>query len=177
MRVFLSKIYDVGGYLAGASVLAIFVIMIGSTVMRGFGVATGGTDDIVAWLAAAAALLAMAHTFQHGDMVRMTLVLEQLPAPARRWAEVLALLIGTIACTYLAYWVSFSVHESWLLEDMSNGLIVIPLWIPQLILLIGAVLLAVALLDELLWVLAGNVPRYVSAVQQRRAGGDFGEGA
>ena len=59
---------------------------------------------------------------------------------------------------------------------MSNGLIVVPLWIPQLILVIGALLLAVALLDELLWVLAGNVPRYVSAVKTRRASGDFGEG-
>jgi TRAP-type C4-dicarboxylate transport system permease small subunit len=176
MRALLSKIYDLAGYAAGASVVAIFLVMISATVLREIGVASGGTDDIVAWLAAAAALLAMAHTFQHGDMVRMTLILERLPAPARRWAEVLALSVGTISCIYLAWWVSVSVHQSWMLEDMSNGLIVVPLWIPQLILVFGALLLAVALLDELLWVLAGNVPRYVSAVKTRHASGDFGEG-
>ncbi len=175
MRRILTTLYDLAGYLAGAAVLGIFLIMIGTTVLRQFGTATGGSDDVVAWLAAAAALLAMAHTFQHGDLVRMTLAIEKLPAGARRWAEALALAIGTVACTYMAYWVTISVHQTWQLEDMANGLIVIPLWIPQLSMVIGSLLLAVAMLDELLRVLAGHTPRYVTAVDRRRASGDFGE--
>lgn len=177
MRRILDGLYDLGGYIAGAAVLAIFLVMIGSTVLRTFGHATGGTDDIIAWLAATAALLGLAHTFRHGDMVRMTLVLDRLP-PRPRWClEVVVLTIASIACLYLAYWVTVSVHQTWVLEDMANGLIVIPLWIPQLTLVFGAVLLAVAMLDELQWVISGHVPHYVQAVRDRRAAGEYGEGA
>ena len=175
MRKFLDKIYDIAGYAAGVSVLGIFLTMIVTTGMRQFGLRTGGTDDVVSWLAAAAAFLGMAHTFRHGDMVRMTLVFEQLSPRLRHCAEIVALLVGTVVCAYLAYWVVFSVHESRQLEDMSNGLIVIPLWIPQLSFIAGAVLLAVAMADELLHVLAGNRPRYVTAVEERHARGDFSE--
>ena len=175
MRKILTKIYDLAGYAAGLSVLAIFLIMIATTGMRQLGLRTGGTDDVVSWLAAAAAFLGMAHTFQHGDMVRMTLIFEQLSPRLRHAAEVLALLVGSVACCYLAYWVLFSVRESWELQDMANGLIVIPLWIPQLSFAVGAVLLAVALIDELLFVLSGRRPRYVTAVEERHARGDFSE--
>ncbi len=177
MRSMLNRLYDLGGYIAAAAVLAIFVVMIGSTTLRALGVATGGTDDIIAWLAATAALLGLAHTFRHGDMVRMTLVLERLPPGPRRWLEVVALSVATVSCMYFAYWMVISVHQTWMLEDMANGLIVLPLWIPQLTLVVGSVLLAIATLDELLQVLGGRVPSYVQAVKDRRAAGDFGEGA
>jgi TRAP-type C4-dicarboxylate transport system permease small subunit len=177
MRRILNALYDAGGWIAAAAVLGIFLVMIGSTALRFFGIATGGTNDIVAWLAATAALLGLAHTFRNGDMVRMTLVLDKLPDVPRRCMEVLALAIGSAAGLYLVFWTVISVHQSWMLEDMANGLIVIPLWIPQLALVFGALLLALALLDELLWVLQGRTPHYVQAVKDRRAAGDFGEGA
>ena len=82
MRRFLDRLYDAAGVLAGLCVLAIFVVMIGAAVMRQLGLRTGGTDDIVAWLCAAAGFLAMAHTFRHGDFVRVVLLLDRLP-PAR----------------------------------------------------------------------------------------------
>ena len=54
MRRTLDFIYDAAGYLAAFFVFAIFAVMIGSTVMREMGLRTGGTDDIVAWVCAAA---------------------------------------------------------------------------------------------------------------------------
>jgi hypothetical protein len=39
---------------------------------------------------------------------------------------------------------------------MSNGVIAVPIWLPQLSFLAGAVLLTIAVLDELIHVLGGN---------------------
>jgi TRAP-type C4-dicarboxylate transport system permease small subunit len=58
---------------------------------------------------------------------------------------------------------------------MTTGLLVVPLWIPQLAFAFGAVLLFIALLDELVSVLRGAAPSYVVAADERRAKGDYSE--
>jgi TRAP-type C4-dicarboxylate transport system permease small subunit len=58
---------------------------------------------------------------------------------------------------------------------MANGLIAIPLWIPQSSFVIGALLLFVAVLDELVLVLRGGTPSYVTATEERHRRGDFTE--
>ena len=58
---------------------------------------------------------------------------------------------------------------------MANGLIVIPMWVPQLSFVVGAGLLFVAVLDELVTVMRGGKPGYVIATEERHARGDFTE--
>lgn len=175
MRRALDFAYDLAGYLAGACVAAIFVVMIAQTVMRELGLRTGGSDDIVAWLTAAAAFLAMAHTFKHGDFVRVGLVLERLGPAARRGLEIFVLVVGSIAATYLALAGCRFVYESWQFNDMATGLIAMPLWIPQSSFVAGASLFALAMIDELVRTVRGAVPSYVEAVAARHARGDFSE--
>ncbi|MEY4072911.1 MAG: hypothetical protein RJA29_268 [Pseudomonadota bacterium] len=115
----------------------------------------------------------MAHAFKHGDFVRVTLLLDALPAGARRTLEILSLLVGTLAVGYLAWWACLFTYESWEFNDIAQGLLPIPLWIPQLSFAIGSVLLWLALVDELFLVLGGGVPSYVREVQERHARGDF----
>ncbi len=175
MRSFLDKLYDAAGYLAAFFVFAIFVVMIGQTVMRELGLRTGGTDDIVAWFCAASAFLAMAHTFRWGDFVRVTLLLDNLGPRARHLFEVWSLAVAAVFVGYLALSTCRFVHDSWQFNDMANGLIAIPLWIPQLSFVAGAALLFVAIVDELILVLRGSRPTYVTAMQERHARGDFSE--
>ncbi|HEY7680984.1 MAG TPA: TRAP transporter small permease subunit [Terriglobia bacterium] len=175
MRRLLDFLYDAAGYLAAFFVFAIFAVMIGQTVMREIGLSTGGTDDLVAWFGAAAAFLAMAHAFRRGDFVRVVLLLQHLGPRARRLAEAASLAVAACFCGYLAFWVSRFVHESWQFHDMANGLIAIPLWIPQTSFVIGAILLFVAVLDEFVVVLRGGTPGYVTATEERRRRGDFTE--
>ena len=175
MRAALDRLYDAAGYAAGACVAAIFVVMIAQTIMRTLSLRTGGTDDIVAWLCAAAAFLAMAHTFKHGDIVRVTLLLDKFSPRMRRAVELGALAVGTLFTGYLAYAGGRYVIESWQFNDMANGLIAMPLWIPQLSFLVGAGLLFIAVADELLRVIRGATPSYVAAIEARHARGDFTE--
>jgi len=175
MRKTLNLLYDAAGYLAAFFVFAIFAVMIGQTLMREVGMRTGGTDDIVAWFCAASAFLAMAHTFRWGDFVRVTLLLDNLQPRARHVFEACSLTIAAAFIGYLAYSTCRFVYESWQFNDMANGLIAIPMWIPQMSFLVGALLLFVAVVDELVLVLRGRRPIYVTAMEERHARGDFSE--
>ena len=173
MRKFLDRLYYGAGALAALCVLAICILMIGQSILREFEVKTGATNDVVAWLCAAAAFLAMAHSFKHGDFVRVTLLLEKVRPPARRALEITSLAIACVAIGYLAFWATRFAWESYVFNDMANGLLAIPLWIPQTTFVLGSWLFFVAVVDEMVLVLMGNRPTYVVAVEERHAHGDF----
>jgi TRAP-type C4-dicarboxylate transport system permease small subunit len=173
IRRWLDRLYLAAGAVAALMVALICVLMIGQSIMRGLGLRTGAVNDVVAWCCAAAAFLAMAHAFKHGDFVRVTLVLEKLgPAWAHRF-ELFALAVGSLATGYLAFWANRFTYESWEFNDVAQGLLALPLWIPQSSFAFGALLLWVAVLDEFVIVLRGGRPTYVVAVEQRHAAGDF----
>ena len=174
-RRLLDTLYDGAGYLAGGFVFAIFAVMVGASVMRELGLRTGGTDDLVAWFCAAAGFLAMAHTFRRGDFVRVELLIDRLGERRARQVEVLALLVGALFVAFLTWAAGLFVYESWDFGDMANGLVPIPLWIPQSSFVLGAVLLLAAIVEELIAVLHGRRPSYVVAVEERHARGDFTE--
>jgi TRAP-type C4-dicarboxylate transport system permease small subunit len=173
VRRFLDAVYLGAGYAAAVMVLAVAVLMIGQSILREFHVATGAVNDVVAWCCAAAAFLAMAHAFKHGDFVRVTLTTEHLPSSWQRRFELFALGVGSAATGYLAWWANRFTFESWQFNDLAQGLLPLPLWIPQSSFALGAALLFVAVVDELIIVWRGGRPSYVVAVEQRHAQGDF----
>ena len=173
MRKFLDCLYLVAGGIAALCVLAICVLMIGQSVLREFGFRTGAVNDIVAWLCAGAAFLAMAHAFKHGDFVRVTLLIEKLNPRQRQQMELFSLGFGAVAVGYLACWATLFTYESWEFKDMAGGLLPIPMWIPQLSFLVGAWLFFIAVVDEFVIVASGKRPTYVVAVEERHAQGDF----
>jgi TRAP-type C4-dicarboxylate transport system permease small subunit len=173
MRRFLDRLYLAAGALAALCVLTICVLMIGQSILREFGVRTGATNDVVSWLCAAAAFLAMAHAFKHGDFVRVTLLLEKVSAPVRRVLEIVSLVIACFAVGYLAFWATRFTWESYEFNDMAGGMLAIALWIPQTTFVAGSWLLFIAVLDEMVLVARGARPTYVTAVEERHAHGDF----
>ena len=173
MRRWLDRLYLAAGAVGAFFVLVIGVLMIGQSVLREFGVRTGAVNDVVAWCCAAASFFAMAHAFKHGDFVRVTLLLDAVPAAARRALELAALTIGTVAVGYLAWWACRFTYDSWRFNELAQGLLPIPIWVPQSSFALGALLLLVAMVDELILVLRGGRPTFVTAVEERHAHGDF----
>jgi TRAP-type C4-dicarboxylate transport system permease small subunit len=171
----LDGLYLFAGQLAALSVLLIFVLMILASIGRVAGWRVGWVADIVSWLCAASAFLAMAHAFKHGDFVRVTLLLEKVPPRVRRVLEAIALSIAVVAIGYLAFWAMRFTLESWQFNDIAGNMVAIPIWIPQMGFVLGAVLLAIAVIDELVIVLRGHKPTYVRLVEERHARGDFSE--
>jgi TRAP-type C4-dicarboxylate transport system permease small subunit len=175
LRKILHKVLDGFGVVSAAFVFAIFVVMLGAALLRTAGMKTGGSDDIVSWLTAAAAFFGLAHTFRHGDFVRMGLVIEKLKPSTRRVVEIVALVIGVVFTGYLFASVAAYVWDSYKFGDVADGLVPIKKWIPQMSIVIGTFLLFLACVDELIHLLRGGVPSYISAVEERHARGDFSE--
>ena len=173
MRRLLDRLYLASGAIGAAFIALIALLMIAQSVLREFGVRTGAVNDVVAWSCAAASFFAMAHAFKHGDFVRVTLLLERLPASTRRWLEILCLSIAVVCVGYLAWWANKFTYDSWAFNEVAQGLLPIPIWIPQLSFALGSLLLLVAVVDELIIVLRGGKPTYVAAVEERHAKGDF----
>jgi len=139
------------------------------------GILVRGADDIVSWLCAAAAFLALGHTFRHGELVRVGLWLERLGPRARRVMEIWALTATALFGAYMLWAVSRFIYESWQFNEVAQGLIKVPIWIPQTSFLAGVVIFFIAVLDELVSVLRNQKPAYQLADEARRAAGDFSE--
>lgn len=164
----------VGAAVAGAACIALIcVLMVAQSLGRQFGFPTGAINDVVSWLCAAAAFLTMAHAFKHGDFVRVTLLLEKCNAARRHRLEVACLVLATASIAYLAWWACRFTYQSWEFHEVAQGLWAVPIWIPQLSFAFGSLLFLVAVVDELVLVLQGDVPTFVRLVEERHAQGDF----
>jgi TRAP-type C4-dicarboxylate transport system permease small subunit len=173
LRAVLDAVYLISAVLGAVCVALICILMVSQSVGREFGVKTGATNDIVSWLCAAAAFLTMAHAFKHGDFVRVTLVLEKVSAKTRHVLELVSLFIALVAVAYLALWACRFTYQSFEFNELAQGLLPLPIWIPQMSFAFGSVLLLVAVLDEFVIVARGGVPTFVRLTAERHAKGDF----
>jgi TRAP-type C4-dicarboxylate transport system permease small subunit len=175
VRGFLDRLYAVSGALAAACLAGVAAVMLAQAGLRTAGFLFRGADDIVGWLCAGSAFLALGYTFRHGDLVRVSLLIDRLPPAARHGAEV-ACLCAALVVTGYSEWAAVSfVYESWKFNELAQGLIRIPIWMPQTTLVAGMLVLAIAVLDELVVVLRGGKPAYRLAEEARRANKDFSE--
>src|SRR6476659_1582184 len=157
MRVFLDRLYLYSGYLAGAFMLAIFVLMMLLSAGRPIGLNIPAADDFVSWCMAAMAFLGLAHTFRGGEMIRVGLLIDKLPSKSRHWVEIVCLVIGI---GFIAFCACPLFRNSWRFHEMSQGVISIPMWIPQIGYAAGLIILLIAFVDEFIHVIRGNPPRY-----------------
>ncbi|MDB5808892.1 MAG: hypothetical protein JWN94_1014 [Betaproteobacteria bacterium] len=171
----LDNLYYASGAFAAICLALICVLMLAQAFGREAGLLIRGADDIAAWLTAASAFFALGHTFRHGELVRVGLWIDMLKGRMRRWAEIIALSITACFVGYMLWAVAKFVFESWKFHEVAQGLIRIPIWIPQLSFLLGVLIFFIAVIDDLAVVLRGETPAYQVAEDARRASGDFSE--
>ena len=160
LRAFLDRLYLYSGYAAGLFLVLIFGIMMYMSLGRQLGLNLPAGDDFASWCMAAMSFLGLAHTFRKGEIIRVGLVIEQLTGRKRWLLEVFALGVATAFTMYFAWYAVAMTYDSWRFHDMAQGVLAVPLWMPQLGYCGGLVILAVALVDEMVHVLRGNAPTY-----------------
>ena len=175
MRRFLNRLYDAAGALAALCLASIALVMLAQAAMREMGMLLRGADDIVGWLCAACAFLALGHTFRRGELVRVGLVIDLLNPRLRRQVAIGALAVTVAFVAYMVYAVARFVYESWQFEEVAQGLIQIPIWIPQMSFVAGVIVFFIAVLDEFVVLVGGGKPAYEVAEEDRRARKDFSE--
>ena len=173
LRRLLDGLYAVSAGLAALSLLSIFLVMMAQVALREMEAQFPGADDITAYLCVATTFFALAATFRRGELIRVGIVLDRLPPGPRRAMEALVLALAAVIVAYIAWNTAQDMLFSLEIEEVAQGTVPFPLWVPKLAMPIGAGLLLVAILDELVTVLRGGRPRYVVAAEERAAAGDF----
>lgn len=168
LRKSLDGLYLAAGWLAGLFLVAIFVIMLSLSAGRPLGIDVPAGDDFASWCMAATAFLGLAHTFRSGELIRMGLLIDRFGGTTRKLIEIACTAIGAVAVSYFAWYAIEMTWVSWKFNDVSMGVIAVPLWIPQLGMSMGLSILTIALLDELLHLLFGGAPRYEKPAAQSR---------
>ena len=176
MRRVLDGAYLGGAVLAALFLLGILLLMMAQVIGRELGMQIRGADDLTAWFCAAASFLPLAYTFRRGELIRVTLWIESRSRATRRWVEVFCLACASAFLGFAVYAVVGFVYESWKFNELAQGMLPIPIWIPQLSFVVGIVLLFMAAIDELVSVLCNRLPSYELAERARRARGEYGEG-
>lgn len=132
--------------------VAILVLIVGQMLARWSGVVFPGGSEYAGYAMAGSSFLALAYALNRGAHVRVTLVLGAL-GRWRRYGEIWCYGIATVIAIFFARYAVKANIWSARLGDVSQGQDATPLWIPQLVMSTGAVLLALALIDQFLRVL------------------------
>lgn len=156
MRRVLDALYDGAAWLAALMMIGVLAMVLLSIVSRLLHFHVPGTDAYAGYLMAGTGFLALAHTLRRGEHIRVTLLIQALHGRTRRAVEIASLTIGALLAASLAWYAVRLAWQSHDFHDISTGNDATPLWIPQLAMAVGAVLFAVAVVDELVAALRGR---------------------
>ena len=162
MRRILDWLYDGAAWLAALAMIGVLLMVLTSIVSRQLGMNVPGTDAYAGYSMAAAGFLALAHTLKRNEHIRVTLLLGRLKGRALRALQMWSLSAAVLLAALFAYYSVRLAWQSHVLNDISTGNDATPLWIPQIAMAVGTVVLLIAFVDE--WLLhlrgrqAGPVP-------------------
>ena len=128
--------------------IALLVAVLLSIGGREFNFHVKGTDAYAGYFMAAAGFLALAHTLKRGEHIRVTLLLSALPEGWRRAMELWALACSSALAGVIAFYAARLAWQSRAFNDISTGNDATPLWIPQLGMAVGTLILFIAFVDE-----------------------------
>ena len=157
MRRTLNALYDGCAWLAAVFMIGVLIMVLLSVLGRQFNFHVPGTDAYAGYAMAAAGFLALAHTLKRNEHIRVTLLLGKPTGRARQGLELWSLSVAVALAGLFAWYTLRLVWQSHEFNDISTGNDATPLWIPQLAMALGTVVLLIALVDE--WVLEARGER------------------
>ena len=149
MRRLLDAIYDGAAALAAACMVGLLAMVLLSIVSRQLHFHVPGTDAYAGYLMAGAGFLALAHTLKRGEHIRVTLILNLLRGRWKRRMELWALGAASLLALLFAFYSCKLAWQTHVFNDISTGNDATPLWLPQIAMALGTVVLAIAFVDEL----------------------------
>lgn len=149
VRLILDGAYALAGTVSALCLVAILVVIVAQMVARWSSMTFPGGAEYAGYLMASASFLAFAHALNHGTHIRVNLMLTAL-GRHKFWGELWCMVIATAASTYVAWYAAKLVYWSKKLGDISQGQDETMLWIVQLPMAAGAILLAICFADNLL---------------------------
>ncbi|WP_425051588.1 TRAP transporter small permease [Psychromarinibacter sp. S121] len=149
LRRILDTLYLAGGVVAALFMIAILAIIVLQMLARWTGFVFPGASNYAGYCMAGASFLAFAYALNHGAHIRVSLALKAL-GRFRWWGELWCFGIGAVITTWMAWYAWKGTYWSWKLKELSQGLDATPVWIPQITMVVGTILLALSFWDHLL---------------------------
>ena len=160
MRRLLDGLYRVSAGLAAFGIVLIVASVVAQVGGRMLGVLVPGADDIAGYALTASSFLGLAYTLRTGAHIRLTLLLNASSSRARRGLETASLAVGALLSAYFSYYVGEMVWDAWRFGDKAQGVLAVPLWIPQTFMGLGSIVLCIAFVDDLVVALRGRPLSY-----------------
>jgi len=172
MRSLLNRFYALSLYLAAACLVLIAVLVGAQVIGRTFdellklfgrppyGFLVVSLAEIAGYLLAAGSFLALAATLKGGAHIRVTILLGSVPERIRYWLELWTLAAGAVFVGFICFNLLQLAFDSIRFNEVSYGIIPVPLAIPQAVMAFGAIALLVALLDEIAITLRTGRPSF-----------------
>jgi TRAP-type C4-dicarboxylate transport system permease small subunit len=150
---FLHRLYRLSGLLSAAALVLICVLIMAQVIARNLGSTVRDAEEFASWAMAAAGFLGLPYALHCGSHIRVQVIMRYIPRSLHHPLEVLVSVIGVLLAAYLAWYCTAFVVESYQFNEVSQGLIAVPLWMPQLPMALGTILLLVAFGERLVRVL------------------------
>lgn len=159
MRRFLDALYRVAAWMAATAIFLIFALVavqVSARLLDGglrfigmqpLGLRIPSIAEICGFLLGAASFLALAHTLVTGGHIRVGVLVSRLGPGARHVVETLLGLAATALSLYATVALARLTLRSWNFNDVSYGILPVPLALPQGLMTIGLAVLTVALVD------------------------------
>jgi TRAP-type C4-dicarboxylate transport system permease small subunit len=156
MRATLDKLYDAAAWLAALMMVGTLVMVVLGMLDRYVSINFRGTDMYAGYCMAGAGFLALAHTLKKNEHIRVTLLLNALPPGGKKVLEVWSLCAAVLLSGLFCFYSIKLAWQSWDFHDISTGNDATPLWIPQIGMALGTLVLLIAFVDELVMELRGQ---------------------
>lgn len=169
LRRILDRIYWLGGVISAFCLTGLLIVIVMQMVARWFNIIFPGGAEYAGYLMAAASFMAFASALNSGTHIRVGLMLTAL-GRYRFWGEVLCLSIASAVTTYLAWFAIRMVRMTYQFKELSQGQDATPLWIVQMPVAFGAVILAVCFIDNLVTLLVTGSSPVASGKLEQTAG-------
>jgi TRAP-type C4-dicarboxylate transport system permease small subunit len=164
LRSALDWLYRLSGVAAALCLIAILLLIVIQMIARWTGEVFPGAPQYAGYVMAAASFLAFANALNGGAHIRVSILLNAVPARIKLVLEVWCFAIATAVAAYFVYYAYWFVYWSWKFNEVSQAQDASPLWIPQSVMVIGGGILCIAFLDNLVSVLTRGTHRIGSNV-------------
>lgn len=165
MRRALDKLYAFCGALAAFAMLLIAALILMQVALRFFGSQIKSADDIAGWALVATIVLGLAPAYRHNSHIRVTLLIDRfkLGTSTRTFLERAVTALSTVLVGWAAYVSTHFVWESYTYNELNQGLLAVPMWIPQSFMAFGFIVFFIALVDDLIVDFMGGTQSHLAA--------------
>jgi len=169
LRKGLDLLYWLSAAFAAVCLIAILFLIVVQMMARWTGEVFAGAPDYAGYAMAAASFLAFASALNKGSHIRVSIVLNMVGERTKFWLELWCFGIGTATGWYIVYYINQMLGYAIKFNDVSQGQDATPIWIAQMPVLIGSIVLAIALTDNLITLLITGKHRIIRDVTDTQA--------